>query len=44
MEKIYILMHSNQTRIVLKTNDSIEEYEYEDKNNLILRTMFTLLQ
>ena len=24
----------NQTRIVLKSNDSIEEYEFEDKNNL----------
>ena len=26
--------HPNQTRIVLKSNNSIEEYEYEDKNNL----------
>ena len=36
MEKnLYIdALHPNQTRIVLKTNDSIEEYEYEDKNNL----------
>ena len=26
--------HPNETRIVLKSNSSIEEYEYEDKNNL----------
>ena len=26
--------HPNETRIVLKSNDRIEEYEYEDKNNL----------
>ena len=26
--------HPNETRIVLKSNDSIEEYEFEDKNNL----------
>ena len=26
--------HPNETRIVLKSNNSIEEYEYEDKNNL----------
>ena len=36
MEKnLYIdASHPNETRIVLKSNDSIEEYEYEDKNNL----------
>ena len=35
MEKnLYIdASHPNETRIVLKSN-SIEEYEYEDKNNL----------
>ena len=34
-KKIYILMsHPNETRIVLKSNDSIEEYEFEDKHNL----------
>ena len=26
--------HPNETRIVLKSDNSIEEYEYEDKNNL----------
>ena len=36
MEKnLYIdASHPNETRIVLKSNDTIEEYEYEDKNNL----------
>ena len=36
MEKnLYIdASHPNETRIVLKSNSSIEEYEYEDKNNL----------
>jgi len=36
MEKnLYIdASHPNETRIVLKTNSSIEEYEVEDKNNL----------
>ena len=36
MEKnLYIdASHPNETRIVLKSNDFIEEYEFEDKNNL----------
>ncbi len=36
MEKnLYIdASHPSETRIVLKSNDSIEEYEYENKNNL----------
>ena len=36
MEKnLYIdALHPNETRIVLKSNNSIEEYEFEDKNNL----------
>ena len=36
MEKnLYIdASHPNETRIVLKSATSIEEYEYEDKNNL----------
>jgi len=36
MEKnLYIdASHPNETRIVLKSANSIEEYEYEDKNNL----------
>ena len=36
MEKnLYIdASHPNETRIVLKSNEIIEEYEYEDKNNL----------
>ena len=36
MEKnLYIdASHPNETRIVLKSNSSIEEYEFEDKNNL----------
>mgnify|MGYP001324149550 FL=1 len=36
MEKnLYIdASHPNETRIILKSNDSIEEYEFEDKNNL----------
>ena len=36
MEKnLYIdASHPNETRIVLKSNNAIEEYEYENKNNL----------
>ena len=36
MEKnLYIdASHPNETRIVLKSEKSIEEYEFEDKNNL----------
>ena len=36
MEKnLYIdASHPNETRIVLKSDNAIEEYEYEDKNNL----------
>ena len=36
MEKnLYIdASHPNETRIVLKSTNSIEEYEYEDKHNL----------
>ena len=36
MEKnLYIdASHPNETRIVLKSDNSIEEYEYEDRNNL----------
>ena len=36
MEKnLYIdASHPNETRIVLKSDSSIEEYEFEDKNNL----------
>ena len=36
MEKnLYIdASHPNETRIVLKSHNSIEEYEFEDKNNL----------
>ena len=36
MEKnLYIdASHPNETRIVIKSNSSIEEYEFEDKNNL----------
>ena len=36
MEKnLYIdASHPNQTRIVLKSDNSVEEYEFEDKNNL----------
>ena len=36
MEKnLYIdASHPNETRIVLKSEHSIEEYEFEDKNNL----------
>ena len=36
MEKnLYIdASYPNQTRIVLKSENSIEEYEFEDKNNL----------
>ena len=36
MEKnLYIdASHPNETRIVLKSNSSIEEYEFEDKNKL----------
>ena len=36
MEKnLYIdASHPNETRIVLKSNTSIEEYEFEDKNKV----------
>ena len=36
MEKnLYIdASHPNETRIVLKSKSAIEEYEFEDKNNL----------
>ena len=39
MEKnLYIdALHPNETRIVLKSNNTIEEYEYENKNNLHLK-------
>ena len=39
MEKnLYIdAFHPNETRIVLKSNNSIEDYIYEDKNNLNLK-------
>ena len=39
MEKnLYIdASHPNETRIVLKSNNSIEEYEHEDKNNLTFK-------
>ena len=39
MEKnLYIdASHPNETRIVLKTNNFIEEYEFEDKNNLTFK-------
>ena len=37
-KKIYTLMHHpNETRIVLKSDNSIEEYEFEDKNNLTFK-------
>ena len=29
--------HPNETRIVLKSSNSIEEYEFEDKNNLTFK-------
>ena len=39
MEKnLYIdASHPNETRIVLKSNNSIEEYEFEDKKNLTFK-------
>ena len=39
MEKnLYIdASHPNETRIVLKSNNAIEEYEFEDKNNLTFK-------
>ena len=39
MEKnLYIdASHPNETRIVLKSDNSIEEYEFEDKNNLTFK-------
>ena len=32
--------HPNRTRIVLKSDNSIEEYEFEDKNNLNFKITF----
>ena len=42
MEKnLYIdASHPNETRIVLKSDNSIEEYEFEDKNNLIKNNIY----
>ena len=39
MEKnLYIdASHPHETRIVLKSSNSIEEYEFEDKNNLTFK-------
>ena len=39
MEKnLYIdASHPNETRIILKSTNSIEEYEFEDKNNLTFK-------
>ena len=36
MEKIYTSMHriQRETRVVLKSKSSIEEYEFEDKNKV----------
>ena len=44
MEKnLYIdASHPNETRIVLKSNNSIEEYEFEDKNNLNFKNKIAL--
>ena len=33
--------HPSETRIILKSANSIEEYEFEDKNNLTLKIIFT---
>ena len=46
MEKnLYIdASHPNETRIVLKSNNSIEEYEFEDKNNLNFKNNFVPTQ
>ena len=42
MEKnLYIdASHPNETRIVLKSENSIEEYEFEDKNKLNFKIIF----
>ena len=43
MEKnLYIdASHPNETRVVLKSNDNIEDYEYEGlKNNLIKNNIY----
>ena len=43
MENLYIdASHPNETRIVLKSQNSIEEYEFEDKNNLNSKNNITL--
>ena len=41
-KKIYTLMHHpNETRVVLKSNEKIEDYEYEgSKNNLIKNNIY----
>jgi ribonuclease E len=46
MEKnLYIdASHPNETRIVLKSDNFIEEYEFEDKNNLNFKNNIYLLQ
>ena len=32
--------HPNETRIVLKSENFIEEYEFEDKNNLTFKKQY----
>ena len=46
MEKnLYIdASHPNETRIVLKSKNTIEEYEYENKNNLNFKIIYILPQ
>ena len=30
--------HPNETRVVLKSEDNIEDYEYESKRNILVRS------
>ena len=32
--------HPDETRIVLKSNNTIEEYEYEDKNKINFKLLY----
>ena len=44
MEKnLYIdASHPNETRVVLKTDKNIEDYEYEGLKNNLIKTIFIL--
>ena len=46
MEKnLYIdASHPNETRVVLKSNENIEDYEYEAKKSILIKNIFILVK